>query len=196
MSGGFLSSAMRIEFRRAPTANPRRSHPRLSFLSCRSSPPRLRTAAKLIRLTCPFALLPLSFAAATRRSWEAASQLAQIARGHRGVAAVALLKRITRTTVERAQKTIHFNAAPRRRVVSNENNLGEISSGKNEFGAGSVQCNPGGQNAEDRHDCNHACYEPHESLLSLIGRLALPPHDSSADTTPRSPAATRLSRCR
>jgi hypothetical protein len=44
---------------------------------------------------------------------EAACQLAQIARGHRGVAAVALLKRISRTTVERAQKTIHFNAAPR-----------------------------------------------------------------------------------
>ena len=47
----------------------------------------------------------------------------------------------------------------------------------NSMPRGSVQCNPGGQNAEDRHDCNHACYEPHESLLSLIGRLALPRHD-------------------
>jgi len=76
-----------------------------------------------------------------------------------------------------AHKSILFQHRPARRVVSNENNLGEISSGENEFGAGSVQCNPRGQNAEDRHDCNHACYEPHESLLSLIGRLALPPHD-------------------
>jgi len=73
-------------------------------------------------------------------------------------------------------KKLFISTPPRAALVSNENNLGEISSGENERG-GSVQCNPGGQNAENRHDCNHACYEPHESLLSLIGRLALPRHD-------------------
>ena len=78
----------------------------------------------------PFCLLPLSFAAATRRSWEAASQLAQIARGHRGVAAVALFEAHNLYHRGGAQKTIHFNGRLAHRFVNYENNLGEISSGK------------------------------------------------------------------